>query len=59
MRYLLLLLLAAGLAPAETLLLPGAEYAERARAIWLAQMVAQQLALPFEHRPAAVVDVRD
>jgi hypothetical protein len=59
MRYLLLLLLAASLAPAKTLLLSGAEYAERARAIWLAQMVAQQLALPFEHRPAAVEGVRD
>lgn len=35
------------------------EYVERAHAIWIAQMVAQQLALPFEHKPAAVVEVHD
>lgn len=59
MPFLLLLLLSAGLAPEQTITLSRAEYAERARAIWLAQMVAQQLSLPFEHKPAAVVDVRD
>ncbi len=59
MRLIFFALLGAGLVPAQTLSLSRVEYIERARAIWTAQMVAQQLALPFEHKPAAAVDVRD
>jgi hypothetical protein len=49
-------ILAAGL-DAASLELDRQKYLERARAVWTAQMVAQQMALPFEHKPAAVAEV--
>jgi len=50
----------ASVAPAASVLrLTREQYIERVHAIWIAQMVGQQLALPFEHKPAAVIEVRD
>lgn len=41
----------------RTLVLSRADYLDRAKAIWLAQMVGQWTGLEFEHKPASVLEV--
>lgn len=43
--------------PDKTLVISKDEYISRIRAMWLAQVVAVQMGLQFEHKPAAVRDV--
>lgn len=44
---------------ADTLRLTKEEYAEKVKAMWLGQIVAVQMGLQFEHKPAAVKEIRD
>lgn len=41
----------------RTLVLSRADYLDRVKAIWLAQMVGQWTGLEFEHKPASVLEV--
>ena len=49
--------LAAVMAPAAQLTLSRADYVDRAHAIWVGQIIAVLVGMPFEHKVATVLPV--